>query len=376
MGFKILIVGLLGSLLFSCTNSNEKLTESKLKDVKLNYAKRFKVKTDGNLIVLELLGNKANMNVTSSFVLYKNEKPSVKSNSYAIQIPVKKIACMSSIYAAMLTKLHSQNAIAAIDNVDYYTNTFIRNGVKENGIAELAKGINIETEKALALNPDLIITFGMGNPQEDCDKKLVQAGLPIAISLDHLEETPLARAEWIKFFSYFVGKEKMADSLFSITEKNYLELSSLTKNILQKKSVLTEIKYGDAWYIPGGESFIANLLKDAGANYFLGEPNKTGSVPQSFEYVFNKAQKRNVWLNLYNLNSKQELLSYDKRYALFDAYKTGELYNNNKNQNEKGYSDYWETGIVNPDEVLGDIIFILYPNLLKDHELKYYKKLE
>ena len=56
--------------------------------------------------------------------------------------------------------------------------------------------------------------------------------------------------------------------------------------------------------------------------------------------------------------------------------KKNELYNNNKNQNIKGYSDYWETGITNPDEVLADIIYILYPHLLSNHTLKYYKKVE
>ena len=363
-------------VLVAC-NSSEKKTDANIsKEIELNYAKRFKIKKNSEFTTLELLGNKNNKDVTATFILYKNEKPGDDKNAYYIKVPVKKIACMSSIYGAMLTKLNAQHSIVAVDNIDYYTNLFIQNGVNNKSIVELAKGFNVEVEKTVALNPDLFMTFGMGNPSEDADKKLMQAGIPIAVSLDHLEETPLARAEWIKFFGCFLDKENLADSLFSITKKKYNDLKELTKPIEHKRSVITEIKYGDAWYVPAGKSYMANLLKDAGANYFLGNQTETGSTPQTFEYVYNAAKDCDVWLNLYNLNAKKELVSYDERYALFNAYKKNELYNNNKNQNKKGYSDYWETGITNPDEVLADIIYILYPYLLSNHTLKYYKKLE
>lgn len=363
-------------ILSACNASEKKEVKDVSTEIKLTYAKRFKIKNNTEFTTIELLGNKNNNDVTATFILYHNKKPLANKNAYYIKVPVKKIACMSSIYGAMINKLDAQESIVAIDNVDYYTNSFIIDGVNNKSIIELAKGFNVEVEKTVALNPDLFMTFGMGNPSEDADKKLVQAGIPIAISLDHLEETPLARAEWIKFFGCFFNKEKLADSLFLITEKNYNDLKELTKSIEHKRSVLTEIKYGDAWYVPAGKSYMANLLKDAGANYFLGNQTETGSSPQTFEYVYNKAKDCDVWLNLYNLNAKKELISYDERYALFNAYKKNELYNNNKHVNSKGYSDYWETGITNPDEVLADIIFILYPNLLPNHTLMYYKKLE
>lgn len=376
MILKLLLYICVLNILFACQTSEKNNDANGSIEIKLNYAKRFKIKKNKVFTTVELFGNKNNKDVTATFILYNNEKPISNKNAHYIKIPVKKIACMSSIYGAMLTKLNAQHNIVAIDNVDYYTNSFIQNGVKNKSIVELAKGFNVEVEKTVALNPDLFMTFGMGNPSEDADKKLVQAGIPIAVSLDHLEETPLARAEWIKFFGCFLDKETLADSLFLITEKNYTDLQKLTKSLNKKRSVLTEIKYGDAWYVPAGKSYIANLLKDAGANYFLGNQTETGSTPQTFEYVYNAAKDCDVWLNLYNLNAKKELISYDERYALFNAYKKNELYNNNKHVNAKGYSNYWETGITNPDEVLADIIFILYPNLLPNHSLKYYKKLE
>lgn len=364
-------------LLFSCASTNEEQSaKNTLTIVPLSYAKRFTIKTSADFTVLELHGNKNDSDVTASFVLYKHQKPDYSKEAYYIKTPIARVASMSSIYTTMIAQLRCEDKIIAIDNVDYYNNPFIQEQVKKGSIIELSKGPQIDIEKTIALQPDLFLTFGMGSPKDDVDKKLVQSSMPIAISIDHLEETPLARAEWIKFFAYFFNKESLADSLFQITEKKYNDLKTIAKTSTHKPSVLTEIKYGDAWHIPAGKSFIAHLIEDAGGDYFWKEDTKTGSSAQSFETVYAKAKDCDIWINLYNLNSKKELLSYDERYGLFKACKNNQLYNNNKIQNALGYSNYWETGITNPDEVLADLIAIFSPELLPKHEFVFYKKIE
>jgi len=364
-------------VLASCTTTNDtKQNSEEAQSVKLSYAKRFAIKKATNYTVLELLGNRNNAEVTATFVLYTNEKPTNFSDAYYIKIPVTKIASMSSIYTTMLEKLNARNSIVAIDNADYYSNEFIQQQVKTNKIVELSKGPKMDIERTLALKPDLMLTFGMGNPKNDIDQKLLNANLPVAITLDHLEETPLARYEWIKFVACFVGKEAMADSLFSITEKKYNEFKALTKNAISKPKVLTEIKYGDAWYVPSGKSYMSNLIADAGAEYLWSDNNSTGSTPLTFEAVYAKAKDCDVWINTYNANSKKELLSYDERYGLFKAFKDGRIYNNNKTQNANGFSNYWETGMTSPDEVLADLIFAFHPDLLPNYSFKFYKKIE
>lgn len=371
----ILFIPLL--LLLSCASTNEdQHAKSTLTTVPLSYAKRFTIKTSADFTVLELHGNKNDSAITASFVLYKHQKPDYSKEAYYIKTPITRVASMSSIYTTMIAQLKCEDKIVAIDNVDYYNNTFIQEQVKKGFIIELSKGPQVDIEKTIALQPDLFLTFGMGSPKDDVDKKLVQSSMPIAVSIDHLEETPLARAEWIKFFAYFFNKESLADSLFQITEKKYKDLKTLAQSSTHKPSVLTEIKYGDAWYIPAGKSFIAHLIEDAGGDYFWKEDAKTGSSAQSFETVYAKAKDCDIWINLYNLNSKKELLSYDERYGLFKACKNNQLYNNNKTQNALGYSNYWETGITNPDEVLADLIAIFSPSLLPNHEFTFYKKLK
>ena len=363
-------------ILSACREQPVKNSKNNTTSIPLKYAKRFKISKFENNTIIELLGNKKDSIITATFVLYKNTKPNYADNAYYIKTPVKTIASMSSIYTAMLQKLGVISSIIAIDNVDYYNNPVIIQSVSEKKICELAKGPKIDVEQTIALNPKLIFTFGMGNPKVDMDAKIIDAGIPVAISLDHLEETPLARAEWIKFFAYFFNKEQLADSLFTATENKYQQLKSLTNNLTNKPRVLTEIKYGDTWFVPAGNSYMAHLIADAGGNYFFSKDKNTGSTPLTFEDVYQQAEACDIWINLYNINSKKELLSYDTRYELFAAFKNNKLYNNNKVQNNKGYSNYWETGIINPDDILADLLFIFSPKLLPQHQLMYYKHIQ
>lgn len=361
----------------SCHTSNDrKEIAETTQETPLYYAKRFAIKKTPDYTILELFGNRHDHKVTASFVLYKNHKPDHHDNAYYIKVPVTKIASMSSIYTTMLEQLSSLENVVAIDNVDYYNNKQVQEKVGQQKIIELSKGPKMDIEKTLALNPDLILTFGMGNPKSDVDDKLLQANLPIAISLDHLEESPLARYEWIKFVACFVDKEQQADSLFRATEKRYKELKKLVANKTNKPTVFTEMKYGDVWYVPAGNSYVSHLISDAGAQYLWHENQNEGSIPLSFEAVYAKAKDGEYWVNTYNINSKKELQGHDERYGLFRAFKEGKIFNNNRVQNEKGYSDFWEQGIIKPDVVLSDLIFIFHPEALPQHQFTFYKKIE
>ncbi len=349
-------------------------------DTTIKYAKRFSVAENNNCKVVYLFGNAYNKDTTATFVFLKNSSFKLYDikNTFVFKSFCKKIASLSSVYTNMLCELGEINHIAAIENIDYYNNRQVIDKHKLNLLTELSKGPEMDIEKTIVLNPDIIFSFGMGNADKKPNEKILLAKIPIVISVDHLEESPLARAEWIKFYSVFVNKELKADSIFKSVEKNYFELKNIAFKAKTKPSVFTEIKYGEIWYMPGGKSFAATFFNDANANYIWKDDAKTGSLNLGFEKVYLKAKDADFWLNLALVKSKKELQSIESRYCEFKAFKTGNLYNNIKNTNIKGYSDYWETGIIYPNRVLSDLILIFHPELKSQikNDLYYYKKLD
>lgn len=342
----------------------------------IKYAKRFSVVNYGAYDVLYLFGNRANHDTTSIFVITPDTVKKMPAVKHAVWIKgsCKRIASLSSIYSAMFCELNSADRIVAIDNIDYVNDPQIIAKFKKGELKELARAPQIDLEKTIALNPDIIFTFGMGDWEKDLDEKLRRTGIPVAISIDHLEETPLARAEWIKFFALFVNKKMEADSIFNEVEQSYLRLKTMADSMNERPTVFSEIKYSDAWYLPGGKSYVATLFNDAAANYLWKDDAQAGSLPLSFEQVYARAKDADYWINLSTVKTKKELLGYEPRYTEFKAFKTGNLFNNTKHTNSFGYSNYWETGMIHPERILSDLIGIFHP--LKREEFFYYEQLK
>jgi iron complex transport system substrate-binding protein len=356
--------------LLACTR-NGNISEHKgdvhlKKDSSIKYARHFAIAYGEGVTAVYLFGNKHNSDTTASYFICADSataKKYSKKNASIIMGSCKKIAALSSIYATMFCELGAADRIAAIDNIDYVCNPLVLEKYREGKLKELQKNPQIDLEKTSALKPDIIFTFGMGDWQKDRDLKLEQLQVPIAISVDHLEESPMARAEWIKFFAAFVGKREAADSIFRSVEKNYAELKTISEKVVSKPSVFNEIKYSDAWYMPGGKSYVAQLLDDAGCNYLWKDDSLAGSLPLSFEQVYARAKDADFWINLSTLKTKRELLAHESRYSEFKAFKTGNLYNNTRVTNSKGYSSYWETGMIYPNRILSDLVQIFHPEL-------------
>lgn len=370
------------SLVFGCHPSTENkhiALPTSEKDTTIKYAKRFAISKNKNFTYIYVFANSSNFDTTATYLIYKDPEliKNISKTIIPVKSPCKNIAALSSIYANMICELGLIKNLTAIDNLDYINNPEIISKHKAGQLLELAKGTEIDLEQTIKLDPDIVFTFGMGDPKKDVNPKLLLTKIPIAVSLDHKEESPLARAEWIKFFAAFVNKNELADSIFNEVEKNYNTLKGLAQKTEIRPTVFTDVKYSDSWYIPGGKSYIAKFFADAGANYLWRDDENTGSVPLSFEQVYVKAKDADFWLNPSTLKTKKELLAFDNRYAEFKAFNKELVFNNTKTTNAKGYSNYWETGMIYPDRILHDMILIFHPELNKEikNEYYYYEKL-
>jgi iron complex transport system substrate-binding protein len=293
-----------------------------------------------------------------------------------IQVPVQRFVSMSTTYLPVLDQLGLLDRLGGLDDITYVNNERVRAMADAGKLHYIGYGGNLNIEQAIDLDPDLIMTYAVGGAETDAHPQLMAAGLKVAVEASWLDTSPLGRAEWSKFIALFFNKEAEAETLFAATAARYEELAALAAQADDQPAVFTDSVFQGTWYMPGGQSYFARYIADAGGDYLWADDDSAGSLALSFEVVLERAQSGDIWLNLGFINSLDELLAVDARYSDFAAFQSGQVWNNNARVNDSGGSDYYESGSANPDLVLADLIKIFHPELLPEHELVFYQQLK
>ena len=186
----------------------------------------------------------------------------------------------------------------------------------------------------------------------------------------------MGKAEWIRFFSLFYDLEESAAQFFHGIDSLYNSRAALTHHLKYKPRVLNGLPWKDTWYMAGGKSFAAQLIKDAGGHYLWQDNSSREAVPLDLESVYARAVEAEIWLNPGAASSLDELSSFDERFMDLKVIQNGMIFNNNARVNSSGGNDYWESGSVRPDLVLSDLIAVFHPELLADHHFIYYRQLK
>ena len=197
---------------------------------------------------------------------------------------------------------------------------------------------------------------------------------PVVECAEYMESSPLAAAEWVRFYGRLVGRASVADSLFAAVCSNFEQLRSLVTDTLQRPSLLCELKSNSAWYMPAGESTMGQMYRMAGAHYLFSYCKGGGSVPLSFETVLSRAANADVWLIKYNSGSDKSyssLLADFGGYAHFKPFKERNVYACNT-----GKKPFYEETPFRPDLLLRELVALFYPQLLPSYKLRYYEKLQ
>lgn len=296
--------------------------------------------------------------------------------SQIIEVPIQTIVTLSTTYLPFLDELGLLDRLVGLDDATYVSNPTVLQMAAEGKLVNLGYGSSINVEQALDLSPDLIMAYGSGAPEYDAHPVLMDAGLKVAINAEWMDTSPLGRAEWVKFIATFFNKEADAQAWFADIAQQYNDLAALAASASEKPTVFTGTDYQGTWYVPGGNSFAAAFLKDAGAAYLWADDSSTGSLPLAFEAVFEKAQDAQYWLNVGFFFTLADLTAADARYADFAAFQNGGVWNNDARTSPAGGNDYYESAVAHPEWVLADLIKIFHPDLLPDHELVYYRQLQ
>jgi len=300
------------------------------------------------------------------------------ADAQVIQIPVRTIAMLSTTHLAHLESLDALDRLIAVGSYKNVYSTAIRQKIAAGTVAEVGRGPSINLETILDLSPDLVTAVGHDQPQYNTHPLLQNAGVNVAINAEYVESTLLGRSEWLKFTAVFLNRDGPAQRRFAAVVERYRDYAARVKDIpaAQRPSVFGGFLQRDVWYAPGGASYIARLIADAGGVYRWAEDTHQASIPLSFEAVFARAGDADVWFTSgLDWFDRADLLAANEHYGAFKAFRAGRVYNNNARLNEHKANDYWQTGLLEPDVQLADVIKILHPARLPEHRLKYYRLL-
>lgn len=302
--------------------------------------------------------------------------PADRGGVPVIVTPVKTMAVLSSMHIAMAEFAGVANRITGLGSLQYVYSPALRVRIREGKVKQVGIDAQVNNEGMIDLHPGVVITMSNPDAGTGAYKTLGDAEIPVLPDADWLEKTPLGRAEWVKLWGALVDREAEVDRKFDSVAQSYQRLASIGSKASPKPVVITDMPFKGTWYVPAGESFVAQLLRDAGADYHWSDTKGTGSLPLSFEAVAPVALKADDWINLGVVDSRADIAAKDSRFTSFRAFQTGALYNYNRRVNDLGSNDYWESGSVHPDLILADLIRIFHPGLLPQDSLYYYKQLK
>jgi iron complex transport system substrate-binding protein len=293
-----------------------------------------------------------------------------------ILVPVHRVVCLSTTHIGLLELSGELHSIIGISGAQYICNDSIRKGISENRILDVGYDVALNYELLINMKPDLVFAYGVSGEMKGIADKLKELKIPVVFIAEYLEPDPLARAEWTIFLAAFYKREELAASRFQQIATQYIGLKEKAESAFLRPLVMTGLPWKDSWNIPGNQSVTARFIHDAGGRYVWENRNTRDNIPLSIEQVVVESANADYWINSGSANSLNDILLTDERLSVLPPCKKAQVFNNNARMGPWGGNDYWESGVVNPQLVLGDLIHILHPEILPDWQLSYYKKLE
>lgn len=339
------------------------------------YAKGFKISgtehTQSTLIEIFNPWQGAQDVAMTYFISRDNEQAPDGFTGQVIKAGAKRIVCMSSSYIAMLDVIGEVDRVAGVSGIQYISNPYIL--AHKNTIPDM--GAEMNYERLVALKPDVVLLYGIGDAQTGITEKLKELSIPYLYMGEYVEESPLGKAEWMVVLSEITDCREKGISIFQEIPKRYHALKALTDTISHRPTVMFNTPWNDSWVMPSTKSYMSQLVTDAGADYIYKDNDTNSSVTIGLETAYALIQKADYWINVGSVATLDELKAVNPKFADAKAVQQSTVYNNNQRMTPAGGNDFWESSVVRPDIVLRDLIQIFHPELLSD-SLYYYQHLE
>ncbi|MBR1668096.1 MAG: ABC transporter substrate-binding protein [Bacteroidaceae bacterium] len=349
----------------------------------LEYAKGFTVKTLENGVrlvdVADPQQDEDKMPVSYHFALVQKGSPhagrmsadEIPDGYTKVEVPVERTLVMTMLQLSNFTALDALDVVKGITGTKNLYNKDIKKRVKDGSIVKIGMEGNFDTELILAAHPEVIFISPFKRGGYDAIK---ETGITLVPHLGYKEAHPLGQAEWVKYVALFIGKEKEAEVLFDGIKQRYLALAEKVAQTKERPTVFSGEMHGGNWFAVGGKNHLAQMFRDAGAEYILKDDN-TGGVPIEYEQMYATAANADYWRILNSFPgdfSYEALKASEPRNELFKAFKERHVIYCNMKQ-----TPYYETSPVQPDVLLADLVAIFHPELVDaDYTPTYYQLLK
>jgi len=343
----------------------------------VEFARGFSISYFGDYKEVKIPNHAAGKTDTLDYLLLPagTAVPPGHAHAQVIRIPVQSMIVMGSPHIAQADFAGVADRVTGVGNADYVYCPVVRDGLRTGRVRQVGIESSLNTELVISLHPGVVMT--MTNPDATFEyATLTSAGIPVLPNADWLETTPLGKAEWVKLMAALTDREDLVNTKFDSVTTAYQRLAAIGSAAAVKPSVIIGLPFKGTWYTPAGGSYVAQLLHDAGATYHWSDTKGSGSLALGFETVAPEALKADFWLDVSDVSSRKDILSQDARYGAFPSFRSAAVYSYIRRVNDRGSSDYWESGAVNPQWVLADLIRILHPGALPADSLIYYKQIQ
>ncbi|MBN1132966.1 MAG: ABC transporter substrate-binding protein [Bacteroidales bacterium] len=348
--------------------------------VTLNYAKGFRIEDRGSYRIISVFNPWQNSeDQVFRYVLSKNPSlvPDSLSRITFIKTPVQKVATFSTTHIAFIDTLDGVGSVTGVSGADYVFNGKLRDSIKAGLVRDIGYDQNINFELIVKLNPDVLFLFGVERTISGTISKLHDLGIVTVMCGDYLETHPLGKAEWIKFFGEFYDLRERAGNIFAGIDSSYSTIAEHARKVVQQSpDILSGLPWKDAWHLPGGQSYAARLIHDAGGNYLWSDNDSDEAFPLDLESVFIRAMDADIWINPGDARNLEDLTAFEERFRYLPVFNNAQVYNNDQRINDYGGNDYWESGALRPDLILADLFAIFHPDHAPTHKFIYYRELK
>lgn len=369
----------MAAVLAACSHQTGSLSDFNKEVYVPEYASGFKILgSEGKeSVIIETVNpwQGADSVVTRLFIARNGERVPDGFQGQAIESEAKRIVTMSSTQIAMLDAIGEEGRVVGVSGIDFISNPKIRRRYGSS-INDVGYDSNVNYELLLSLEPDLVMLYGT-NSASPLESKLRELGVPYVYIGEYLEESPLGKAEWMVAVSEIVGKRTEGEKTFSGIPFRYKQIKKLVESDrrMTLPKVMINTPYADSWFMAPSGGYLARLIKDAGGEYVYKENNSGRSVPIDMEEAYLLTAGADKWINVGQYRKIDDIKKNILKFADVMPILNGEVYNATRRVTPKGGNDYWETGVVQPDVVLRDMVKIFHPDLVKE-DFVYYEKLK